>query len=85
MIRNHNSINGKTVILGAVHQSKAQALIYWARYKKRRGMENVAADCTTAQMEEAIEKVKSDVPTNGVERPGKLEIVVKWNFWDTKW
>ena len=63
MVKNHNSINGQTVILGAVHQRKVQDLIYWARDKKRCGMEIVAADWTTAQMEEAKERVNSDVPS----------------------
>ena len=35
-------------------------------------------------MENAIERFKSDVPEKGVERPGKLEIGVKWTIWDTK-
>ena len=38
MIKNDNPINGQNVILGDVHQRKVQALIYWARDKKRRGM-----------------------------------------------
>ena len=62
MIKNHNSINGQTVILGDFYQKKVQALIYWDRYKKRRGMAIVAADWTNAQMADAIERVKSDVP-----------------------
>ena len=62
MIKNHNSINVQTVILGGVHQRKVQALIYWDREKKRRGMEIVTADWTTAQMTEAIERFNSDVP-----------------------
>ena len=85
MINNHNSINGQIVILGYVHQRKLQVLIYWARYKKRHGMAIVAADWTTAQLVEAIERFNSDVPAKGLERPSKLDIGVKWNIWDTKW
>ena len=44
MIGNHNSINGQNVILESVHHRKLQALIYWDRDKKRRGMTIVAAD-----------------------------------------
>ena len=50
------------MILGAVHQRKVQDLIYWARDKKCCGMVFVAADWTTAQMEEAIERVNSELP-----------------------
>ena len=72
------------MILGAVHHRKVQALIYWDRDKKSRGMATVAADWTTSQMAEAIERVNSDVPAKEVECPGKLEIVFKWTVWDTK-
>ena len=85
MIKNHNSINGQTVILGDVHQRKVQALIYWARDKKRRVMSIVPADWTNAQMSDAIERFNSDVPEKVVELPGKLEIGVKRTVWDTKW
>ena len=85
MIKNHNSINGQTVILGVSHQHKVQALIYWARDNKRRGMEIVAADWTNVQISDAIERFNSDVPEKGVELPVKLEIGFKWTFWDTNW
>ena len=85
MIKNHNSINGQTVILGVSHQHKVQALIYWARDNKRRGMAIVAADWTNVQISDAIERVNSDVPEKGVELPFKLEIGFKWTFWDTNW
>ena len=48
-------------------------------------MKIVSADWTTAKMSEAIERVKYDVLAKEVERPGKLEIGVKWTVWDTKW
>ena len=85
MINTHNSINGQTVILGSVNHHNVQALIYWARDKKRRWMEIVAANWTTAQMKEAIERVNSDMPEKEVERLGSLEIGVKWTVWETKW
>ena len=85
MINNHNSINGQTVILGDAHQHKVQALIYWARYKKRRGMAIFAADWTNVQIADAIGRVNSYVPSKVVELPGKLEKGFKWTFWDTKW
>ena len=85
MINNHNSINGQTVILGYDHQRKVQALIYWDRDKKSRGMAIVAADWTTAQMADAIERVNSDVPAKGLERPDKLDIGVNCTAWDIKW
>ena len=85
MIKNHNSIHGQTVILGDDHQFKVQSLIYWARDKKSHGMAIVAADWTTSQMAEAIERVNSDVPAKEVERPGKLDIGFKWTVWDTNW
>ena len=85
MIQNHNSINGQTVILGAFLQSNVQALIYWAMEKKRRGVEIVASDWTTAQMAESIQRVNSDVMEKEVEFLGKLDIGVKWAVWDTKW
>ena len=73
------------MILGDVHQRKVQALIYWARDKKRRGMAIFAADWTNAQMEDEIERVNSDVLEKGVELPGKLDTGVKWTVSDTKW
>ena len=85
MIKNNNSINGHTVILGAVHHRKVQALIYWDRDNNRRGMAIVAADWTTAQMADAIERVNSDVPAKGLERPDKLDIGVNCTAWDIKW
>ena len=85
MIKNHNSINGQTVILGDDHQFKVQALIYWARDKKSHGMAIVAADWTNVQIADAIERVNSDVPAKGLELPVKLEIGFKWTFWDTNW
>ena len=38
MIKNHNSIHQQSVILGAVHQRKIQALIHWSRDHKCRGI-----------------------------------------------
>ena len=43
MIKNHNSIHDQSVILGAVHQKKIQALIYWVRDQKQQGITIEAA------------------------------------------
>ena len=62
MINNHNSIHELSVILGLVHQRRIQALIYWARDQKRRGVIIEADHLTPVTMAEAIEHVNSDTP-----------------------
>ena len=85
MIKNHNSIQGQTVILGAVHQRKIQGLIYWAKDQRRQGVAIVAANWTVAVMLDKIERVNSVAPPKEVERPSKMETGIKWTVWDTKW
>jgi hypothetical protein len=72
MIKNHNSISGQSVVLGAVHQRKIQALIYWARDQKRRGITIVANEWTQATMADSIERVNSDIPPRKWRGRGKL-------------
>ena len=85
MIKNHNSIHDQSVILVAVHQRRIQALIYWVRDQKQRGITIKAANWTSETMDEAIKRVNSDTPQKEVVRPGKVETGIKWTMWDTKW
>ena len=79
------SIHDQSVILGAVHQRRIQALIYWERDHKQRGINIEAANWTSETMSEAIERVNSDTPQKEVARPGKVETGIKWTMWYTKW
>ena len=85
MIKNHNSIHDQSVILGAVHPRRIQALINWVRDQKRRGITIETANWTSQTMDEAIEHVNSDTPQKEVARQGKDETGIKWTMWDTKW
>ena len=85
IIKNHNSIHDQIVILGMLHHRKRQALIYWMRNQKRRGIIIAAAKWTLVTTAEAIEHVNSDTPQKEVARPGKVDTGIKWTMWDTKW
>ena len=85
MIKNNNSIHQQSVILGVFHQHRIQALIHWARYQKRRGIAIVPGNWNNAALANAIERVNFETPSKEVERPGKLEDLIKWTVWETKW
>ena len=62
MIKNHNLIHDQSVILGAVRQRRIQALIYWERDQKHRGIIIAEANWKPVTMAEATEHVNSDTP-----------------------
>ena len=61
-----------------------QALIYWARDQKRRGIIIEAANWTPVTMADAIKHVNLDTPHKEVARPGKVQRGIKWTMWDMK-
>lgn len=87
MIKNHNMMPGQTARLGAVHQRKIQALIYWCSDHKRRGAPIVPAEWNQAALTQAIDDMDvADSYKSGdhskVQPPGPVETGHKWVAWE---
>ena len=85
MIKAHNSTPGQEYRMGVVQQRKIQALIWWAKYHKQRGVYLIVADFIQETMDDAIQKLDAGTPTGDkLDCPGKVKTGYKWPTWDIK-
>ena len=87
MIKDHNSVPNQAARMGAVHQRKIQALIWWAKDRQRRGLPITPAEWTMATLATSITQINIEAPggETKVAYPGKVATGHKWTTWDIKW